>query len=77
MLCWSEKAQLSGDRRKVLNDSTVMYVEVESSSFVVENFVKRDRRSVEFEVDFTNAASDIIVGYNKKKNEFMPFVFHA
>ena len=52
MLCWSEKAQLSGDRRKVLKDSTVMNVEVESSSFVVENLVKRDRRSVEFEVDF-------------------------
>ena len=53
MLCWSEKAQLSGDRRKVLKDSTVMIdEEVGSSSFVVENLVKRDRRSLEFEVDF-------------------------
>ena len=52
MLCWSEKAQLSGDRRKVLKDSTVMNVEVESSSLDVENLVKRDKRSVEFEVDF-------------------------
>ena len=52
VLCWSEKAQLSGDRRKVLKDSTVMNVEVESSSFVVENLVKRDKRSLEFAVDF-------------------------
>ena len=52
MLCWSEKAQLSGDRRKVLNDSTAMNDEVGSLSFVVENLVKRDRRSLEFEVDF-------------------------
>ena len=52
VLCWSEKAQLSGDRRKVLNDSTVMNDEVGSLSFVVENLVKRDKRSLEFEVDF-------------------------
>ena len=53
MLCWSEKAQLWGDRRNALIDSTVMNDEVGSSSFVVENLVKRDsRRSVEFEVDF-------------------------
>ena len=58
MLCWSEKAQLSGDRRKVLNDSTVMNDEVGSLSFVVENLVKRDKRSLEVEVDFTNATSD-------------------
>ena len=36
----------------MLNDSTVMNDEVGSSSFVVENLVKRDKRSVEFEVDF-------------------------
>ena len=53
VLCWSEKAQLSGDRRKVLKDSTVMIdEEVGSSSFFVENLVKRDKRSLEFEVDF-------------------------
>ena len=52
MLCWSEKAQLWGDRRNALIDSTVMNDEVGSSSFVVENLVKRDRRSLEFEVDF-------------------------
>lgn len=53
-LCWSEKAQLSGDRRKALKDSTVMNEEASSLSltFVVEYFVKRVKRSLEPKVDF-------------------------
>ena len=62
-LCWSEKAQLSGDRRKALKDSTV--INMESLEFV-ENFVKRDKRSLESKVDLRSARCQID-DFEKKK----------
>jgi hypothetical protein len=52
VLCWSEKAQLSGDRRKALKDSTVMN---EASLTFVEYFVKRTKRSLEPKEDLHSA----------------------
>ena len=53
-LCWSEKAQLSGDRRKALKDSTVMN---EASLTFVAYFVKRIKRSSEPKVDLRTEES--------------------
>jgi hypothetical protein len=49
LLCWSENAQLSGERRKVLKDSRVM-ISGELSSLVA-YLVKSVKRSLESEVD--------------------------
>jgi hypothetical protein len=49
LLCWSEKAQLSGESRKVLKDSTVMN---EASLTFVEYFAKRVESPLESKVDF-------------------------
>lgn len=48
-MCWSEKAELSGDRRKALKDSRVM-ISVALSTFV-EYFIKIVERSEESKVD--------------------------
>ena len=51
-LCWSENAQLSGDSRKALKDSTVMSGEASLTFvFVVEYLVKRVKRSLELKED--------------------------
>ena len=49
-MCWSEKIELSGDRRKALKDSRVM-ISVALSTFV-EYFIKIVERSEESRVDF-------------------------
>lgn len=49
LVCWSEKAQLSGERRKVLKDSRVMISG--ELSILVAYLVKRVKRSLESKVD--------------------------
>ena len=77
-LCWSENAQLSGDSRKALKDSTVMNEEEASFSFVVvENFVKIVKRSLDPKVDLDHKSKNVRKKKKREKKEITPFVFHA
>ena len=66
LVCWSEKAQLSGERRKVLKDSRVMISG--ELSILVAYLVKRVKRSLESKVDL-RVSQEVSDQEKKKKRD--------